>query len=147
MLQLRITKLRKCEDREIQLGDYLPQTSQDVEKMFGELKNIASQVHQPYLGRLLTAFLDDEELAKKFKMAPAAKAVHHVFLGGLLEHTLSVVQLVLQIGPRYKGIDHELLLTGAILHDLGKVSELSFERTFDYTDRVVSLATSPSPRK
>ena len=134
MLQLRITKLRKCEDREIQLEDYLPQTSQDVEKMLGELKNIASQVRHPFLCKLLTAFLNDEEMVKKFKMAPAAKAVHHVFLGGLLEHTLSVVQLVLLIGPRYKGIDQELLLTGAILHDLGKVYELSFERTFDYTD-------------
>jgi 3'-5' exoribonuclease len=134
MQQLRITRLRKCEDREIQLGDYLPQTSQDVEKMLGELKNIASQVRQPFLGRLLESFFNDEQLIKKLKMVPAAKAVHHVFLGGLLEHTLSVVQLVLLIGPRYKGIDQELLLTGAILHDLGKVSELSCERTFDYTD-------------
>jgi len=133
-LQFRITKLRKCEDREIQLGDYLPHTSQDVEKMLGELKDIASRVRQPFLSRLLEAFFIDEALVKKFKMAPAAKAVHHVFLGGLLEHTLSVVQLVLLIGPRYKGINQELLLTGAILHDLGKVSELSFERTFDYTD-------------
>jgi 3'-5' exoribonuclease len=134
VLQLRITRLRKCEDREIQLGDYLPHTSQDVEKMFEELKAIASRVRQPFLGRLLTEFLGEEELAKKFKMAPAAKAMHHVFLGGLLEHTLSVAQLVLLIGPRYKGIDQDLLLTGAILHDLGKVSELSFARTFDYTD-------------
>ncbi len=134
MQQLRITRLRKCEDREIQLGDYLPQTPQDVEKMLVELMNIASQVRQPFLGRLLEAFFNDDELIKKFKMAPAAKAIHHVFLGGLLEHTLSVVQLVLLIGPRYKGIDQELLLTGAILHDLGKVSELSYERTFDYTD-------------
>jgi 3'-5' exoribonuclease len=134
MLQLRINKLRKCEDREIQLGDYLPRTSQDVEKMFGELKDIASRVRQPFLGRLLEAFFNDERLVNQFKTAPAAKAVHHVFLGGLLEHTLSVVQLVLLVGPRYKGVDQELLLTGAILHDLGKVSELSFERTFDYTD-------------
>ena len=120
--------------REILLGDYLPQTSQDIEKMFEELKNIASQVRRPFLSRLLSAFLNDEELVKKIKMAPAAKAVHHVFLGGLLEHTLAVAQLVLLVGPRYKGIDQELLLTGAILHDLGKVSELSFDRTFDYTD-------------
>ena len=67
MLQLRITKLRKCEDREIQLGDYLPQTSQDVEKMLGELQKIASQVRQPYLRRLLDAFFSDEELVKRFK--------------------------------------------------------------------------------
>ncbi len=133
-LQLRITKLRKCEDREIQLGDYLPQTSQDVEKMVEELKHIASQVRNPFLSELLTAFFNDEEFVRKLKLAPAAKAVHHVFLGGLLEHTLSVVQLVLLVGPRYKGIDQELLLTGAILHDLGKVSELTFDRTFEYTD-------------
>jgi 3'-5' exoribonuclease len=134
ILQLRITKVRKCEDREIQLGDYLPQTSQDIEKMLGELRKIASQVRQPFLSRLLEAFFNDEALMKKFKTAPAAKAVHHVFLGGLLEHTLSVVQLVLLVGPRYKGIDQDLLLTGAIFHDLGKVSELSFDRAFDYTD-------------
>ena len=133
-LQLRITRLRKCEAREIQLSDYLPQTSQDVEKMLAEIKEIASGVRQPFLRRLLQAFFDDEEIMRRFKMAPAAKAVHHVFLGGLLEHTLSVVQLVLLVGPRYKGIDPDLLLTGAILHDLGKISELSFERTFDYTD-------------
>jgi 3'-5' exoribonuclease len=134
ILQLRITKVRKCEAREIQLGDYLPQTSQDIEKMLGELRKIASQVRQPFLSRLLEAFFNDEALMKKFKTAPAAKAVHHVFLGGLLEHTLSVVQLVLLVGPRYKGIDQDLLLTGAIFHDLGKVSELSFDRAFDYTD-------------
>ena len=134
ILQLRITKLRKCEDQEIQLGDYLPQSSRDIEKMLGELRKIASQIRQPFLSRLLEAFFNDEALMKKFKTAPAAKAVHHVFLGGLLEHTLSVVQLVLLVGPRYKGIDQDLLLTGAIFHDLGKVSELSFDRAFDYTD-------------
>ena len=134
MLQLRISKLRKCGESEVQLEDFLPQTSRDIEKMFAELKKIASQVRQPFLHKLLESFFHDEELTKKFKMAPAAKAVHHVYLGGLLEHTLSVVQLVLLIGPRYKGIDQDLLLTGAIFHDLGKIFELSFERAFDYTD-------------
>jgi 3'-5' exoribonuclease len=134
ILQLRITKLRKSEDQEIQLGDYLPQSSRDIEKMLGELRKIASQVRQPFLSGLLEAFFNDEALMKKFKMAPAAKAVHHVFLGGLLEHTLSVVQLALLVGPRYRGVDQDLLLAGAILHDLGKISELSFERAFDYTD-------------
>jgi 3'-5' exoribonuclease len=134
MLQLRIFKLKKSAETEVQLQDYLPKTSKDIESMFTELKTIASGVRQPFWQKLLDAFFQDEQWAKKFKMAPAAKAVHHVYLGGLLEHTLSIVQLVLLIGPRYPGIDQDLLLTGAILHDMGKISELSFERTFDYTD-------------
>jgi 3'-5' exoribonuclease len=134
VLQLRINKVRKCGESEIRLEDFLPQTSQDVEKMFADLKSTASQVRQPYLRKLLEAFFEDEEWGKYFKMAPAAKAFHHVYLGGLLEHTLSVVQLVLLISPRYKGIDPDLLLTGAILHDVGKIHELTFDRAFDYTD-------------
>ena len=134
VLQLRISKLRKCAESEVVLEDFLPKTSKDIENMFTELKTIASRVRQPFLQQLLDAFFRDEQWAKKFKMAPAAKAVHHVYLGGLLEHTLSVVQLALLIGPRYPGIDQDFLLTGALLHDLGKTSELSFERAFDYTD-------------
>jgi 3'-5' exoribonuclease len=86
------------------------------------------------LGKLLESFFADEDFVKKFKLAPAAKAVHHVYLGGLLEHTLSVVQLILLVGPRYKGINQDLLVAGAILHDIGKISEISFDRSFDYTD-------------
>jgi 3'-5' exoribonuclease len=133
-LQLRILKLRKCQEAEIRLDDFLPQTPRDIEKMFSELKSIASDVQHPFLRRLLLAFFADEDFVKKFKLAPAAKAAHHVYIGGLVEHTLSVVQLILLIGPRYKGINQELLITGGILHDIGKISELSFDRTFDYTD-------------
>ena len=133
MLQVRITKLRRCPDHEIRLGDFLPQTAQDIEGMFGEIKQIATRVRQPSLLKLLEDFLNDGEVIEKFKTAPAAKAVHHVFLGGLLEHTLAVAQLVLLIGPRYKGVDQDLLLAGAILHDMGKIRELSYQRTFDYT--------------
>lgn len=133
-LQLRILKLKKCGDAEVMLDDFLPKTPQNIEKMFSEIKSIASGVQQPFLRRLLQAFLEDEDFANKFKLAPAAKAVHHVYLGGLLEHTLSVVQLILLIGPRYKGINMDFLITVGILHDIGKVSELAFARTFDYTD-------------
>lgn len=133
-LQLRISKLRKCSESEVQMEDFLPKTSRDIESMFTELKAIAFRVNQPFLKKLLDVFFQDDLWVRKFKTAPAAKAVHHVLLGGLLEHTLSVVQLALLIGPRYKGIDQDLLLTGAILHDMGKIAELSFERTFDYTD-------------
>jgi 3'-5' exoribonuclease len=134
MLQLRIGRLKKCAEDEIQIEDFLPTTLQNTGEMLAELKDLASRVSQPFLRQLLDSFFHDEGLMKKMKLAPAAKAVHHVFLGGLLEHTLSVVQLVLLVGPRYRGIDLDLLLTGAVLHDLGKISELSYSRTFDYTD-------------
>ena len=133
-LQLRILKLKKCQEEEIQLDEYLPKTPRNMEEMLAELRKIASQIHHPSLAKLLKAFFADEDFVKKFKLAPAAKAVHHVYLGGLLEHTLSVAQLILLVGPRYKGINQDLLMAGAILHDIGKISELSFERSFDYTD-------------
>ena len=133
-LQLRIVKLRKCQEEEIQLDEFLPKTAGNMEEMLAELRKIASQTHHPFLGKLLESFLGDEDFVEKFKLAPAAKAVHHVYLGGLLEHTLSVVQLIRLVGPRYKGINQDLLVAGAILHDIGKISELSFDRSFDYTD-------------
>jgi len=133
-LQLRILRLKKCGETEVRLDDFLPKTPGNIEKMFSELKGVASGIHHPFLSKLLNAFLKDEEFVRKFKLAPAAKALHHVYIGGLLEHTLAVVQLLLLIGPRYKGINQDLLITGGILHDIGKTSELSFDRTFDYTD-------------
>jgi len=134
MLQLRVFKLRKCAADEVFLEDFLPKTTKDVESMFHELETIAYGIRHPFLRKLAESFFQDEEWARKFKLAPAAKAVHHVYLGGLLEHTLSVVQLVLLISPRYKGVDQDLLLAAAVFHDMGKISELSFERSFDYTD-------------
>ena len=133
-LQLRILKLRKCPEEEIQLDEFLPKTPRNMEEMLAELKKISSQIHPPFLHKLLEAFFADEDFVKKFKLAPAAKAVHHVYLGGLLEHTLSVVELILLVGPRYQGMNQDLLIAGAILHDIGKISELSFDRSFDYTD-------------
>jgi len=133
-LQLRIVKLRRCLAEEIRLDDFLPRTSADVEKMFAELKDLAHLVKQPFLSQLLDSFLEDPDFGEKFKRAPAAKNVHHVYLGGLLEHTLAVAQLILLVAPRYPGVNQDLLLTGGILHDIGKIAELSFSRVFDYTD-------------
>lgn len=134
ILQLRIVKLRKLGESEVFLGDFLPKTSQDIEAMFGELKEIGLRVQNPYLRELLAAFWADEEFIGRFKAAPAAKNLHHVYIGGLLEHTLSLIHLALLVGPRYRGINQDLLLTGGILHDIGKTKELSFLRSFDYTD-------------
>lgn len=133
-LQLRINKLRRCLEEEIKLEDFLPRTSADVEKMFAELKCLARLVKNPFLSKLLASFLEDPDFEEKFKKAPAAKNVHHVYLGGLLEHTLAVAQLILLVAPRYPRVNQDLLLTGGILHDIGKIAELSFSRVFDYTD-------------
>ena len=132
--QIRVQKLRKCGDQEVRLEDFLPKSSRDPEVMLAELREIASRVKRPFLRQLLESFFEDEDFARKLKWAPAAKSVHHVFLGGLLEHTLSVVRLVLRIIPHYEGLDEDFLIAGAILHDIGKVDELSYKRNFDYTD-------------
>lgn len=133
-LQLRIIKLRKCTAEEIRLEDFLPQSPLDGEKMFAELKEIAQKVKHPFFSQLLESFFNDQDFIQKFKKAPGAKSLHHVYLGGLLEHTLAVAQLILLVAPRYKGVNQDLLLTGGILHDIGKVQELSYSRAFDYTD-------------
>jgi 3'-5' exoribonuclease len=114
-----------------------------MEEMLAELRKIASQIYHPFLRKLLEAFFADENFVKKFKLAPAAKAVHHVYLGGLLEHTLSVVQLILLIGPRYKGINQELLVTGGSSMTSEKSpSSPSTDRSITRT-RAVSWVISP----
>jgi len=133
-LQLRILRLAKCAEGEIRLEDFLPRSAQDVERMFSDLRGLAGEVRDPFLRKLLESFFGDGDFARSFKLAPAAKAVHHVYIGGLLEHTLAVTQLLKLVAPRYAGIHLDLLITAGILHDAGKIFELSCDRTFDYTD-------------
>lgn len=135
VLQLRILRLRKASGGEIDPADFLPRTPKDVDSLLAEVREIVSSVRNPHLRALLESFLTDEEFLKKFKAAPAAKAMHHVYLGGLLEHTLSVLRLIRLVAPQYKAVDSDLILAGGFLHDIGKVDELAFERAFDYTDR------------
>lgn len=135
VLQLRVLRLRKAAAGEFEVTDFLPQTAHDVDSMLSEIKGIAASLRNPHLRALLDSFLADEEFVKKFKTAPAAKAMHHVYIGGLLEHTLSVLRLIRLVAPQYKAIDLDLILAGGFLHDIGKVDELAYERAFDYTDR------------
>ena len=134
ILQLRVSRLRKAAPGEINLTDFLPKSASDVESMLSEVKGMAGSVRNPHLRGLLQSFLADEEFVKKFKTAPAAKAMHHVYIGGLLEHTLSVLRLIRLVAPQYPTLDADLLLAGGFLHDIGKVDELAYERSFDYTD-------------
>jgi len=102
--------------------------------MFERLLKLIETISRPYLKKLLYLFVNDEELQKKFKKAPAGKKMHHAYLGGLLEHSLSVGLLADKIAGHYKGIDIDILKTGAILHDIGKIEEFNYNAFIDYSD-------------
>lgn len=133
-IQLSVIELQKVEDGQVELADYFPVAKGDLEKMFAGILAYAGRVKTPCLAALLKAFFEDEATAALFKRAPAAKGFHHVYIGGLLEHTLSVVRLLEMAAGHYPGIDRDLLITGGLLHDIGKIYEFSFERIVEYSD-------------
>jgi 3'-5' exoribonuclease len=118
----------------IRFEDFLPATEKDIEGMFRRLKDLLETVTEPHLSALLKAFFEDNTFVKQFKKAPAAKKMHHAYLGGLLEHTLSIATLSQIIASHYEGLNGDLLLTGAVLHDIGKIHEFSYETQIDYSD-------------
>jgi 3'-5' exoribonuclease len=131
--QFTVHKLRPVADNEIDFADFFPASARDPEEMFLELRGIVAGISNPHLRRLLDAFLDDPDIAVRYKAAPAAKTIHHAYLGGLLEHVLSLCALAKLTAGHYGAIDRDLLLTGVVLHDIGKIYELSYERGFSYT--------------
>ena len=131
--QLAVDRLRRAEPSEIDPADYFPHTAEDIEKLYGQLREFVASVGSPWLRRLLHTVVEDPEIAPKLKRAPAAKMMHHAYLGGLLEHIVSLCGLCRAVAARYPEADADLLLTGAILHDVGKIYELSYERSFGYT--------------
>jgi len=133
-MQLVIGDLRRVPDTEVTLADFLPEAERDGAEMAEELVALVETLDNVHLKKLLAAFFDDPELASLYRSAPAAKGMHHVYLGGLLEHSLAVARLVDNIVPLYPGVDRDLLIAGALLHDVGKVREMSYSRSFDYTD-------------
>jgi 3'-5' exoribonuclease len=132
--QLTIHKMHRVGDHEINLADYFPASERDPDEMMAELRGVVGGIGNPHLKALLNALLDDPDIGRRFKTAPAAKSIHHAYLGGLIEHVLSVCSLCRITAPLYKLIDLDLLLTGAILHDIGKIYELSYERGFSYSN-------------
>jgi 3'-5' exoribonuclease len=134
-LQIVIHHIERVPESAIDPSDFLPTSERDIEAMWDELKSLARSVGNPSLRDLLDAFLNDAEFSAKFKRAPAAKKLHHVYIGGLLEHTINLCRLVQAVGKIYSGVNQDVLLTGAILHDIGKTEELTCERSFDYSDR------------
>ncbi len=132
-LQLTIHKMSRVLDGDVSLADYFPASERNPEEMFAELRGIAAGIGNPQLRALLDAFLDDQPLARMYRTAPAAKHVHHAYLGGLIEHVLSLCNLSRMMATHYSYIDIDLLLTGVILHDIGKVAELTYDRSFGYS--------------
>ncbi len=134
-LQLSISSVQPLDQANIDMGNFVPSTENDVEEMATELIMLAKSVKDPFIRKLLLKFFNDDVFFTVFKKAPAAKGMHHAYLGGLLEHTLGVARLANQISKLYADLDRSLLLAGAMLHDIGKVKEFSFDsHTFDYSD-------------
>ena len=132
--QLNVRRLRKAREGEFAMEDYIPCSNKSIDGMFKELSSYVNHVQNIYLRQLLVAFFGDKEFAAKFKAHSAAKTVHHGFSGGLLEHTLSVTRMCDYFATSYSILNRDLLLSSAILHDIGKVKELSDFPDNDYTD-------------
>lgn len=133
-MQLVIADLKRVPEEEVELADFLPETERDIKEMEGELQSLLSTIDNRWLKSLLDTIFSDPEIWPLYRVAPAAKGMHHVYLGGLLEHSLAVSKLADAVTPLYNGLDRDLIIAGALLHDLGKVREMKFARAFDYSD-------------
>ena len=137
--QLKVDQLRLALDGEADKMDMLPATTRDVGELWAALEAVVASITNPDLKRLLAALLADAALAQAFREAPAARQLHHAWLGGLLEHVVSLLGLADRVAAHYPMLNRDLLLTGVILHDIGKIRELSWETGFDYTVEGVLL--------
>ncbi|MBS1820388.1 MAG: HD domain-containing protein [Acidobacteria bacterium] len=131
--QMGLQKLRFAAETEVDPADYLPMTQFDIDEMWVELRGYVSAFKNADLQRLVFAFLDDPDIAAAYRVAPAAKMLHHAWIGGLLEHVLTLVRVCLANAPFYPEVNADLLVTGAILHDIGKIRELHWRSSFGYT--------------
>jgi 3'-5' exoribonuclease len=138
-LQMKVEQLRKAAPSEADRTDMLPSTTYDVAALWADLRGFVTSFTDPHLKLLLETLLNDERIGGKFREAPAAKQLHHAWLGGLLEHVVSLLKLADRVAPHYPMLNRDLLLTGVILHDIGKTQELAWESGFEYTVEGVLL--------
>jgi 3'-5' exoribonuclease len=133
--QLTIHKLRRMEEAEIDYTDYLPKTTKDIGELWRTVTEFVATFQDPHLKSLVELFMADAEIAERYRNAPAAKTLHHAYIGGLLDHVVSLFRSCDLMSRNYPQINRDLLLTGAFLHDIGKIQELTYNRAFSYTTR------------
>jgi 3'-5' exoribonuclease len=133
--QITIHKLRKLGDVEVDFADYLPKTTKDVDELWRTLTDYVASFQDSNLQALVQLFMADPEIAAAYRNAPAAKTLHHAYIGGLLDHVVSLFRSCDLVSRNYPQINRDLLLTGAFLHDIGKIHELTYSRSFSYTSR------------
>ena len=134
-LQLKVDEVAAVAKEDVDLADFLPATIHDRSEMAMALQELVRSVSNPHLKKLLNHFFKKDEIWQRFQEAPAAKGIHHAYVGGLLEHSLSMARVADMLAGHYEGVDRSLLIAGALLHDLGKIEELYIENgLIDYTD-------------
>ena len=133
--QLTIHKLRRMDEGDIDFTDYLPKTSKDIGELWRTLTEFVATFQNPHLKSLVELFMADPEMAERYRNAPAAKTLHHAYIGGLLDHVVSLFRSCDLITRNYPQVNRDLLLTGAFLHDIGKIQELTYNRAFSYSTR------------
>ncbi|MBI5561160.1 MAG: HD domain-containing protein [Deltaproteobacteria bacterium] len=133
-IQINITDIKRVAEGQFEARDYLPSSKKDPLEMMAELDSVVSDMRDVHLRGLLSAIFADRKARELFMLAPAAKTMHHPYLGGLLEHTLSMCKLGNLVSQHYGTVNRDLLMAGCILHDIGKIYELSYSKSFDYTD-------------
>jgi len=133
--QLTIHKLRRLGDSEVDYSDYLPKTKKNVADLWRTLGEFVTSIQDPYLRTLLQAFMSDPQIEQAYRNAPAAKTLHHAFIGGLLDHVVSLFRSCDLVCRNYPQVNRDLVLAGAFLHDIGKIHELTYNRSFTYTTR------------
>ena len=133
-LQATVSSLVKTAPLDLDYSDYLPQSEENLDELMDKIFSMINSIENYHLQNLLKSFFDDPEFAKKFKKAPAATKVHQPYLGGLLEHTCNLVSICKTICDIYKEVDHDFLITMAMLHDIGKIREYAYKKTIEHTD-------------
>jgi len=131
--QITVKKMRPAAANEVDPSDFVPTTTRDIPTMWAALRAYANNFQDADLKRLMNTFFDDPAIAEAYQHAPAARGLHHAWIGGLLEHVLDLVDLCAVVAPHYAEVNKDLLLTGAMLHDIGKIRELSWGSSFAYT--------------
>ncbi|MGB9335174.1 MAG: HD domain-containing protein [Candidatus Acidiferrales bacterium] len=132
-LELTVESVIPVAEKDYELADFLPHTKQDVEKLYARLNEAVHAAENPWVKTLLVSVVEDASIAPKLKRAPAAMTMHHAYIGGLLEHVVSLIELSRLVASHYPELNRDLLLAGIVLHDIGKIEELSCARGFGYT--------------